>query len=323
MSDMALPSGTSFEAHWDATRERLDGEFEHHLPHFFARLPATHLAAVRAALAGGKRLRGCLVCLLNDVFGGTRAAAVPRAMAVECVHAASLIHDDLVDGDTSRRNRPATWTTEGQRRAVLLADLMFATALKRMVELSRDDGLALAEAIATMATGACQEPLVQTGSMQSSNRDRAGLYPGLIYLKTGVLFGTACRMGALAAGVSAPVAALAFEYGARTGEAYQLADDLQDLLGRDADRWPTAAQLRLLTPAVWHFCADLAQEPSSLTREDAARLRPRLRDGMLAAIEARLQQAMAAAHQLAGGPHDVLLAVAPRHIVQAMSAGVP
>ncbi|TFZ03086.1 polyprenyl synthetase family protein [Ramlibacter henchirensis] len=313
---------TSFEDYWRATRERLDDEFERTRRRFFDRLPASHLATIRAVLAGGKRLRGCLVCLLNDSLGGTRAAAVPRAMAVECVHAASLIHDDLIDGDTSRRNRPATWTTEGQRRAVLLADLMFATALQRMVELSPDDGLTLAEAIATMATGAYQEPLVPT-DLRGFSQDKARLYPELIYLKTGVLFGTASRMGALAAGVSAPLAAHAFEYGARTGEAYQIADDLQDLVERAADQTPTPAQLSLLAPAVWHFCADLAPESSSLTPDHAARLRPQLRSAMLAAIEVRLQQAMAAANQLPSGPCDVLLATAPRHIVRAMSLGAP
>ena len=318
---MAPPLETSFEDYWETTRERLDDEFERTLPRFFDRLPATRLAAVRAALAGGKRLRGCLVCLLNDALGGKPAAAVPRAMAVECVHAASLIHDDLVDGDTSRRDRPATWTTEGQRGAVLLADLMFATALQRMVELSQDDGLALAGAIATMAAGAYQE-LVQA-EPRSSGPGRSRLYPELIHLKTGVLFGTAGRMGALAAGASASVAAHAFEYGARTGEAYQLADDLEDLVERAADRPPMAAQLRLLVPAVWHFCADLAQEPFPLTPGHAARLRPRLRSEMLAAIEVRLQQALAAAAQLPGGPHGALLASAPRHIVRAMSVGVP
>jgi geranylgeranyl pyrophosphate synthase len=316
---MAPPFDTSFEAYWDATRERLDDEFERALPCFFDRLPASHLAVIRTVLAGGKRLRGCFVCLLNDALGGTWAAAVPRAMAVECVHAASLIHDDLVDGDTSRRNRPATWITEGQRRAVLLADLMFATALQRMVELGPDDGLALAEAIATMATGAYQE----TDPMRASSRDRARLYPELIYLKTGILFGTASRMGALAAGVSAPVATHAFEYGARTGEAYQVADDLEDLVERATDQPPTAAHLALLAPAAWHFCADLGQEPFPLTPDHAARLRPRLRRDMLAAIEARLQQAMTAADQLPGGPHHVLLASAPRHMVRAMSVVSP
>lgn len=323
---MAASFDTSFGDYWKATRERLDAEFECGLPRFFDRLPAAHLAAVREVLAGGKRLRACLVCLLNEALGGSPAAALPRALAVECVQAASLIHDDLIDGDTLRRNRAATWTLQGPRRAVLLGDLIFATALQRMAELGRDDAMALGEAIATMASGAYQEPLAPTDLEQEPAVDPASLYPQLIFLKTGILFGTAARLGALAAGVSGPLAALAFAYGARIGEAYQLADDLQDLVELAAEGSPTAAQLPLLAPALWHFCAeeDLPAQPALLTAEHAARLRPQLRDGMRAAIEARLQQAMAAADQLpSGGPYRGLLQTAPREIVRTMWAGVP
>lgn len=322
---MSLPFETSFDGYARAAAEWLDREFQRALPSFFGRLPASHVAAVRDALAGGKRLRGCLVCLVNDALGGTRAAAIPRALAVECVHAASLIHDDLVDGDTSRRDRPATWTTEGPRRAVLLGDVMFATALQRMAALGRDDGLALAEAIAAMATGAYQETLVQADVARASNIDRTRLYPKLISCKTGLLFGTAARLGALSAGMAAPLAALAFEYGARIGEAYQIADDLQDLVDRPAEEPLMPAQWALLAPLLWHFCPEcrLLGDARSLTPEDAARLRPQLRSGMLAEIEARLLQATAAADRLPTGPQTVLLRSAPRAIVGIMQVGAP
>src|SRR5690349_601472 len=87
-----------FAEYWNGTRERLDGEFERTLPRFFDQLPAAHLAAVRAALAGGKRLRGCLVCLLNDALGGDPAAAIPRAMGGECGQGGPLLSGERVDG---------------------------------------------------------------------------------------------------------------------------------------------------------------------------------------------------------------------------------
>jgi len=318
---MDLP--LTFGDYWKATRKHLDADFECRVPRFFDRQPAPLVATIREVLAGGKRLRGCLVCLLSEALGGTLAAAIPRAMAVECVQAASLIHDDLIDGDTLRRNRAATWTIEGPRRAVLLGDLIFATALQRMAEVGQDDALALGEAIATMATGAYQEPLVPTDLEQTPAVDAAGLYPQLIYLKSGVLFGTAARMGALAAGSSAPLAALAFEYGARTGEAYQIADDLQDLVELAADGPPMLSQLPQLAPALWHFCpdVDVAGQAAVLTAENAASLRRRLRTCMLSAVETRLQQALAAADQLPSGPYRVLLQTAPREIVRAMLVG--
>jgi geranylgeranyl pyrophosphate synthase len=314
---MELSSDTSFGDYWKATRERLDAEFECWVPRFFNGQPMDHIAAVREVLAGGKRLRGCLVCLLSEALGGTPAATLPRAIAVECVQAASLIHDDLIDGDTVRRNRAATWTIKGARRAVLLGDLIFATALQRMAELGRDDALALGEAIATMATGAYQEPLVPNDL--NAAVDPASLYRQLIYLKTGVLFGTAARLGVLAAGLSAPLAALAFEYGARIGEAYQIADDLQDLVELTMESPRTSVQLPL-APVLWHFCAEanLPDRAAVLTPENAERLR----NGMLAAIEVRLQQARAAADQLPSGGYHVLLRTAPRDIVRAMLVGV-
>ena len=154
--------------------------------------------------------------------------------------------------------------------------------------------------------------------------DTASLYPQLIYLKTGVLFGTAARLGALAAGASAPLAALAFEYGARIGEAYQMADDLQDMVGHAAKGTSTQAQLTLLAPALWHFCAEVNPPARAvLTAENAARLRPQLRKGMLGAIEARLQQARAAVDQLPIGRYRLQLQTAPRDIVRTMWVGAP
>ena len=321
---MKVSGNGSFGEYWKATRERLDTEFEGQLPLFFALQPPPVVAAIREVLAGGKRLRGCLACLLCDALGGPPAAAIARAMAVECVQAASLIHDDLIDGDTLRRNRAATWTIQGPRRAVLLGDLIFATALHRMAELGPDDALALGQAIATMATGAYQEPLEPPDPQQDLVVDTGNLYPQLLHLKSGVLFGTAARMGALAAGASAPIAALAFDYGARTGEAYQIADDLQDLVETAEDGTWAASQLPLLAPALRHFCGGLnAPGFDVLAAEDAARLRPRLRSGMLAAIESRLQQAMDAAHGLSSGEYRALLQAAPREIVRAMLDGAP
>jgi len=323
---MDVSGNTVFGLYWRATRERLDEALERRLPQFFAALPAADVTAVRDVLRGGKRLRGCLVHLLNDAMGGAAAAAIPRALAVELVQAASLIHDDLVDGDTLRRDRPATWTVHGARRAVLLGDLMFATALERMVDLGREDGAVLAQAIATMAAGAYLEPLPDVALARGAAGDAACAYPRIIHLKTGVLFGAAARLGALAANVGAPLAAQAFEYGARIGEAYQIADDLQDWFERSTEAPPDAAQWALLAPALWHFCAaDLAlpERIALPTPERAARLRALLCERMQIELHARLRQAMAAGDLLPSGSHAQLLRAAPSGIVGARVAGAP
>jgi len=190
-----------------------------------------------------------------------------------------------------------------------------------MAELGREDGVVLAKAIATMAAGAYQEPLALPDLAPDAGLHAARLYPQLVYLKTGVLFGAAAQLGALAAAVSAPMAARAFEYGVWNGEAYQIADDVQDWL----EAPPGAAQCPLLAPALWHFCADA--EPAGRfgvpTPEHAERLRPVLRERMMAAAEHRLQQAIAAVDFFPSGPHAGLLRAAPHAIVRAISAGAP
>ena len=318
---MAALGRSAFDAHWRGAREQLEQEFEQRLPQFFGDLPAAHTAAVRDVLGGGKRLRGCLVVLLNDALGGAPAAAFPRALAVECIQAASLVHDDFVDGDTSRRDRPATWTVQGPRRAVLLGDVIFATALRRMAELGQADGAVLAQAVATMAAGAYQEPLASSDLVGDAAADAACLYPRLIHLKTGVLFGAAAQLGALAAGVPASVAAKAFEYGALVGQAYQIADDVHDWLGTP----PDAARCLLIAPALWHFCPDAgtAGRFDLPAPEHAEHWRAALRERMLAAAGHRVQQAIAAVDLLPGGPRVDLLRVAPHAIVGAMPAGAP
>lgn len=72
--------------------------------------------SLMASLEAGKKIRGCLTCMVSEAFGGSLESAVPRAISVELIQAATLIHDDFVDQDTVGRGRPATWTVEGAQR---------------------------------------------------------------------------------------------------------------------------------------------------------------------------------------------------------------
>ena len=154
-----------------------------------------------SALVRGKMIRGCLLCLITNSLGGDLETAIPRAVAVELIQAASLIHDDIVDQDTVRRNHPATWTLEGARRAVLLGDLIFASAIKMMSDLGREDGSIISDAIAQVSRGAIQEPLdpLVLAREIESNRVDGSVYGKINHLKTGYLFGAACRLGAIGA----------------------------------------------------------------------------------------------------------------------------
>lgn len=208
-----------------AAKARIDAESKARVGQWFPTLAPPHRETLHAILAEGKRLRGSLTCLVAEALGGTLEQALPAAFAVEVIQAASLVHDDFVDGDTIRRGRPATWTLLSARRAVLLADLMFATAIEKMAQVGAREGETLAHAIAAMAQGAFQESL-GVGKVHDWEA-----YHSIIQLKTGSLFAAAARLGALAAGANERTVEAATQFGALTGEAYQIADDLADGAG--------------------------------------------------------------------------------------------
>ena len=171
---------------------------------------------MRRALEGGKRVRGTLTLLVCDALGGKREDALNRAAAIEFVQASSLVHDDFVDGDERRRGRPALWIELDPRRAILLADVLFASAQLQMQEQSREDGTILAEAIRDVAYGAAIETL---GDYKAQ----------VVPKKTGALFAAAGKFGAVAAKAPKDIVDRSYRYGMFIGSAFQLADDITDL----------------------------------------------------------------------------------------------
>jgi hypothetical protein len=203
----------------------------------------------------GKKIRGCLACLVGESLGASRELVIPRAVAVELIQAATLIHDDYVDGDVLRRKKPAVWAVVGARRAVLIGDVMFASALAGMNHLSCEDGAAVADAIALMSRGALHEPLEAADLDRFATKgepDRA-LYDGIIFLKTGALFGAACDVGAIAAGTDEAIRHACYAFGVAVGKAYQMVDDLTDIHRYMVDRLLAREDLISLAPAIARF----------------------------------------------------------------------
>ena len=214
----------AFLDYWANTNKRLGEAYSYLIPEFFGNFIVDHRDSIYSILKKGKRLRGCLLCLMSEAFGATLKEAIPRAVAIECIHAASLVHDDYVDQDKIRRDRPATWTVEGPRKAVLLGDVIFATAIWKMMEMSPEDGSVIAETIATMAQGAYQEycepaDLVRT---LATGEYRPEIYDLIIHLKTGALFGAVSKIGAIAANAPSVMVSHASDYGVHLGAAYQI-----------------------------------------------------------------------------------------------------
>ncbi len=221
----------NFKEYVEARRPGLNEAFGEHMSALLGSVPLGQRQTLLETVGMGKKIRGCLSCLVNDALGGEPERAIPGAVAIELIQAATLIHDDFVDQDTTRRSRPAAWTLEGARRAVLIGDVIFASAIEMMSAAGSEEGQAVSRAIAQVSRGALSEPLDASAlaSDIESGRVTEGLYEKIIGLKTGVLFGTACRLGALAAKADGRIGDVAFRYGVRIGEAYQVADDLEDL----------------------------------------------------------------------------------------------
>ena len=246
---------TRFKDYCENVIPRLDDSFKSEVSSLLKDMALHHSASMSASLQGGKMIRGCLLCLISESLGGSVRSAIPRAVAVELIHGGSLIHDDFVDQDDMRRNKPAIWTLEGARRAVLFGDIIFASTIKNMNELSRDDGLVVSHAIAQIAKGAFQEPLepLDLAIAIQSDKVNARVYEKIIHLKTGILFGAACQMGAIAAGGDIEVRERCYRYGSLIGEAYQIADDMKEVRHHISSRAIYSKEMAFLTPAFLYF----------------------------------------------------------------------
>jgi geranylgeranyl pyrophosphate synthase len=243
-----------FQNYAASLKPSLDAAFSSQLTQLLGHCAPRHPESLQG-LTGGKKIRGALLCLVAATLGGSLEDALPRAVAVELIQTATLIHDDFVDGHRSRRGRPSLWTLEDPRRAVLLGDVIFSSAIYLMSELGRQDCRIVSRVIARLARGAWYEPLDCAALLREIDAGPGGTagYEKIIALKTGVLFAAACELGALAAGIDQAGQQRWQRYGLRIGEAYQVADDLQEMdqvLGKGE---LVAEELAGLAPALSHF----------------------------------------------------------------------
>jgi geranylgeranyl pyrophosphate synthase len=174
--------------------------------------------------AGGKRLRPLLVCIAAGVPVSESDALVRAAVAVELVHAATLVHDDVIDGADLRRGRPTVVATGGRLMALATGDLLFSRAFAQLAAGGEIEPIRILSAAASaLASGELMQR--EDAWKASVGQER---YLERCRLKTGVLFRAACELGALAGG--APIDALG-RFGESIGIAFQLLDDVLDVTG--------------------------------------------------------------------------------------------
>jgi geranylgeranyl pyrophosphate synthase len=193
-------------------------------------------------LHGGKRLRPLLAALSFKVCtGGTEEpsryqAALEGAVGIELAHNASLVHDDIIDGDVNRRGELAFYITEGVDNAILIGHKMLVIGFNMAI--SHGDKIARLYIDTWNKTLSGQLTEVNFNTRDINNGDQITisadskffrLYSTIIDLKTASLFSSACKAAAYEAEVSEELSDLLYDYGRGIGFAYQLADDLVDL----------------------------------------------------------------------------------------------
>jgi geranylgeranyl pyrophosphate synthase len=185
-------------------------------------------------LAGGKRLRPLLVVLAAESAGGPPESVegeeriVRAAVAVELVHSATLVHDDLIDGAQLRRGHPTVAAVAGREVAIATGDLLFSRAF---AELARNEDAAQLRALSDASSALAAGELLQREDAYAAHV-AVERYLRRCELKTAALFEAACRLGALTAleGSSTLADALG-AFARRIGLAFQMLDDVLDVSG--------------------------------------------------------------------------------------------
>jgi geranylgeranyl pyrophosphate synthase len=190
---------------------------------------AEHAGATIAA--GGKRLRPLLVLLAAGHAPDDPTELVACAAAVELIHSATLVHDDVLDAARLRRGEPTVWAKGGRLLATATGDLLFSRAFADLAATGTLEAVrALSRASSALAEG---ELLQREDAWNMSVAVDRYLYR--CELKTARLFEAACNLGALATGREAHHVAAIGTFGLRIGLAFQLLDDVLDVSGSEAD----------------------------------------------------------------------------------------
>lgn len=187
--------------------------------------------------AGGKRVRPLLVLLAAAAGGGPDPDAhrvVQAAVTVELTHLSTLYHDDVIDEAPLRRGVASANARWGNTLAVCGGDFLFARAAGITADLGPEPTRILAATIAELCEGEMREAVGPQG-----DEDAVEHHLSVLKEKTGSLLATSCRLGVLLSGGSEPDAQVLAEFGMRYGVAFQLSDDLIDLLSDSAESGKT------------------------------------------------------------------------------------
>lgn len=183
------------------------------------RLVSNHLSS-----AGGKRMRPILTILTAKMYGYNEKSAIKLAAAVEFIHMATLLHDDVVDGSKMRRFLPTANVVWGSKASILVGDFLFSQSFKLIVSTKSLDSL---KVLSSASTIIAEGEVSQLAQLEAKQNISEADYLKVINAKTAELFGAACGVGAIVAGKTSDVKKLK-EFGLKLGNIFQIADDALD-----------------------------------------------------------------------------------------------
>jgi octaprenyl-diphosphate synthase len=175
-----------------------------------------------ALTSGGKRLRTILTIASGEAVGGESVKLFPLALSFELIHTATLIHDDIIDGDSERRGKPALHM-EWRNKAILGGDALFVRAINILSEYGSEIVGVVTEAALEVCDGQFMDVTLM---LREASQDDVLLK---IRKKSAALFRAAAQCGALVGGGSRSEIEALKSYGENFGVAYQLADDLKEI----------------------------------------------------------------------------------------------
>lgn len=214
-----------------------------------------------AVLSQGKRLRPLLVILSAESVGGNRSKVMSLALAFELMHTATLIHDDIIDEDDTRRDRPALHRKWSVNDAILTGDALIALS----IDLASGYDQTIIKTVARSALELCEgEHADITLSLEKTDEEA---YFKRIRQKSASLFRAAAYCGALAGGGTSSQAQFLSDFGENLGVAYQIRDDVLDLAHRGNFMLRDLKSGRATLPLIYAYAASNQQQKTKLKRQ--------------------------------------------------------
>lgn len=285
------------------------------------RLPEPVRPVARHILeAGGKRLRPFLTVLMARLLGDRGQRIYDLAVTMEMLHAATLLHDDVLDDAANRRGKPAAHTRFGVAQAILAGDALLAGANAQVADFD-DPRLCRCFSTATSETAAGE--ILEIAAQRRVDVS-AGEYAAIVRGKTAALIAASCELGALAAGAAPDAVAAAACYGENLGMAFQIVDDALDFAPEEVTGKPTGGDVRegKLTPPLRFYRLQLSENERAafdaafvcgmMSEADASEIATRVRAGGFDSrareeAEAYLEAARAALLRLPDAPERRVL----------------